>query len=63
MKKAIVSVVIIGVFIIYAFIHAHSGLTAVVPDTVAGSRSSSSSTTTTSPMETPGTTVTPNATE
>ncbi len=63
MKKAIVSIVIIGAFVIYAFIHAHSGLTAVVPNTLAGSRSSSSSATTTSPTEAPGATVTPNATE
>jgi uncharacterized protein with FMN-binding domain len=63
MKKTIVSVVIIGVFIIYAFIHAQSGLTAVVPNTLTGSRSSSSSATTTSSTEAPGATVTPNTTE
>ncbi len=63
MKKAIVSVVIIGAFVIYAFLHAHSGLPAVVPNTSAGSRSSSSSATTTSPTEAAGATVTPNATE
>lgn len=63
MKKAIVSVIIIGVFVLYAFIHAQSGLTAVVPNTLTGSRSSSSSATTTSPTEASGATVTPNATE
>jgi len=63
MKKAIVSLVIIGTFVLYAFIHAQSGPTAVVPNTSSGSRSSSSSATTTSPTETPGISVTPNATK
>jgi uncharacterized protein with FMN-binding domain len=63
MKKAIVSLVIIGTFVLYAFLHAHSGLTAVVPNTSAESRSSSRSATTTSSTATSGATVTPNATE
>ena len=63
MKKTIVSIVIIGSFVIYSFLHAHSGLVAVVPNTPAGSRSSSSSATSTSPTEPPGATVTPKATQ
>ena len=62
MKKTIVSVVIIGTFVLYSFLHAHSGLVAVVPTTSAESRSSSSSATTTPSTETPGATVTPNTT-
>jgi uncharacterized protein with FMN-binding domain len=62
MKKAIVSVVIIGTFVLYSFLHAHSGLVAVVPTTSAESRSSSSSATTTSSTQTPGATMAPNAT-
>ena len=62
MKKTIVSVVIIGTFVLYSFLHAHSGLVAVVPTTSAESRSSSSSATTTPSTETPGATVAPNAT-
>lgn len=61
MKKTIVSLVIIGTFIIYSIIHAHSGLAVVVPNTSVGSRSSSSSATTPSSTETPGAPVTPNA--
>src|SRR5712692_7208198 len=60
MKKAIVSLVIIGAFVIYSIIHAYSGLVAVVANTPGDSPSSSSSVTTTSPIET---TVTPNATQ
>jgi len=56
MKKIIVSIVVIGTFVIYSFIH-HSGFTAVLPDTQSGSRSSSGSTT--SPSDTPGATTTP----
>src|SRR5438270_9576354 len=63
MKKTIVSVIIIGTFVIYSFLHAHPDLVAVAPNTPAGSRSSSSSATTTSPTQTPGATVTPNATQ
>ena len=57
MKKAIVSLVILGAFVIYSIIHAHSGLVAVAPTPPGGSRSSSSAAT--SPTETPGATVTP----
>ena len=63
MKKTIVSIVIIGSFVIYSFLHAHSGLVAVVPNTPSTSRSSSSSATSTSPTEPPGATVTPKATQ
>ena len=63
MKKAIVSLVIIGTFVIYAFIHAQSGLTAVVPNTSTETRSLSRSVTTTSSTATSGTTVTSNATK
>ena len=61
MKKAIVSLVILGAFVIYSIIHAHSGLVAVAPTPPGGSRSSSSAAT--SPTETPGATVTPSATQ
>ncbi len=61
MKKTLVSVVIIGAFVLYSMLHAHSGLVAVVPTTSVDSRSSSSSTTTPSSTEAPGVTVTPNA--
>src|SRR5215831_6536523 len=60
MKKVIVSVIIIGAFVIYSIIHDYSGLAAVVPNNSAASRSSSSSTP--SPTEPAGTTVTPGAT-
>lgn len=62
MKKTIVSVVIIGTFVLYSFLHAHSGLVAVVPTTSAESRSSSSSATATPSTETPPATVTPGTT-
>src|SRR5437588_9685359 len=61
MKKTIVSVVIIGTFVLYSLLHAHSGLVAVVPTTSTEPRSSSSSTTTPSSTEAPGVTVTPSA--
>ncbi|MDQ2715363.1 MAG: FMN-binding protein [Chloroflexota bacterium] len=69
MKKTIVSVVIIGAFVIYSFLHAHSGSgpIAVVPNTPVATRPSSSSATatssatttalatgTTAPTQTPG---------
>jgi len=56
MKKLIVSIVIIGSFVIYSFIHAHSGPVAVVANTPATSRSSSSTATSTPPP--PGATAT-----
>lgn len=59
MKKIIVSIIVIGTFVIYSFIH-HSGFTAVLPDTAVGSRSSSGSAA--SPSDTPGATTTPGAT-
>ncbi len=58
-KKTIVSLVIIGTFVIYSLIHDHSGLAAVVPNTSTGSRSSSSSTTTPSSTEPPNATAAP----
>jgi uncharacterized protein with FMN-binding domain len=58
MKKTIVSIVIIGAFVIYSLLHAHSNLVAVVPNTSVTSRSSSSSATTTSPTQTSVATVT-----
>ena len=62
MKKIIVSVIIIGTFVIYSFIHAHSGLVAVVPNTSTASRSSSSSATAPSSTAAPGATATSGAT-
>jgi uncharacterized protein with FMN-binding domain len=62
MKKTIVSIVIIGTFVIYSFLHAHSGLVAILPNTPVESRSSSSSATTPPSTQIPGATVTPNAT-
>jgi len=63
MKKAIVSLVIVGAFVIYSIIYAHSGLVAVIPNTQGESPSSSNSTTIPSSTETPGVTVTPNSTQ
>src|ERR1700731_1743876 len=67
MKKTIVSVVIIGAFVIYCFLYGHSGLTPIVPNTAVESRPSSSatasaSTSTPGATDTPGVTVTPGAT-
>lgn len=63
MKKTIVSVVIIGTFVIYSFLYAHSGPVAVpvavVPNNQGTSRPTSNSATATS---SPGSTVTPGAT-
>ncbi len=59
LKKAIVSIVMIGTFIIYAFIHAQSAPVAVLPNTSTASRSSSSSATTPSSTAAPGATNTP----
>ncbi len=61
MKKTIVSFVVIGTFVLYSLLHAHSGLVAVVPTTSTEPRSSSSSTTTPFSTEAPGVTVTPKA--
>ncbi len=60
-KKAIISIVIIGTFVLYSLIHSHSSPAAVVPITSAGSRSSSSSATTPSSNEPPNATVTPSS--
>lgn len=60
MKKAIVSIVIIGTFVIYSMIHAHSSLVAVAPNTPAQSRPTTSSATPST--KTSGTVVTPGAT-
>ena len=59
MKKTIVSLVIIGTFVLYAFIHAHSAPVAVLPKTTAASRSSSSSATAPGATTTSGATSTP----
>ena len=56
MKKLIVSIVIIGSFVIYSFIHAHSSPVAVVPNTPATSRSAASTPTATSSPPSPGAT-------
>jgi uncharacterized protein with FMN-binding domain len=56
MKKLIVSIVIIGTFVIYSFIHAHSSPAAVVPNTPATSRPSSSTATATTSPPSSGTT-------
>ena len=45
MKKTVVSVVIIGTFIIYCFLHAHASPVAIVPNTPVATRSSSSAAT------------------
>ncbi len=55
MKKAIVSLVIIGAFVIYSIIHANPGLVAVIPNTPGESPSSNSAT------DTSGAAVAPNA--
>jgi len=62
MKKAIVSLIIIGAFVIYSIIHDHSGLTADVPNISGGSRSSTSSVTAPAPTTVPTTTITPGGT-
>jgi uncharacterized protein with FMN-binding domain len=62
MKKAIVSLIIIGAFVIYSIIHDHSGLAADVPNISGGPRSSTSSATAPAPTTVPGTTVTPGGT-
>jgi uncharacterized protein with FMN-binding domain len=64
MKKTVVSVVIIGVFVIYCFFYGHSGFAPVIPTTIVDTPPSSSATTpasTSTPngTATPGTTATP----
>jgi uncharacterized protein with FMN-binding domain len=60
MKKAVVSLIIIGAFVIYSIIHANPGLVAIVANTPGDSPSSSSSATTNSSVDT---TLTSNATQ
>jgi uncharacterized protein with FMN-binding domain len=62
MKKAIVALVIIGTFVLYAFIHAQSAPVAVLPNTSVASRSSSSSATAPSSTAAPSATTTSGAT-
>jgi uncharacterized protein with FMN-binding domain len=64
MKKTVVSVVIIGAFVVYCFLYGHSGFASVIPPTAVESRPSSSatasaSTSTPNATATPGATVTP----
>jgi len=58
MKKAVVSLIIIGAFVVYSIIHAHPDLVAIVANTPGDAPSSSGSATTTASIET---TVTPSA--
>ena len=55
MKKTLVSVVIIGTFVIYCFLYGHSGFASIIPPTAVDSPPSSSATA-------PASTSTPNAT-
>ncbi|HJT57050.1 MAG TPA: FMN-binding protein [Ktedonobacteraceae bacterium] len=63
MKKTIVSVVIIGVFVIYCFLYGRASLTPIIPATAVDSRPSSSATapasTSTGATAPAGTTTTP----
>jgi uncharacterized protein with FMN-binding domain len=56
MKKTLVSVIIIGIFVLYCFLHAQSTPVAIVPSATPTTRSSSSSTSTPTATATPGTT-------
>src|SRR5437764_10035833 len=56
MKKMVVSAILIGIFVLYCFLHAQAAPVAIVPTATPTSRSSSRST------ATPGTTATPGAT-
>ena len=62
MKKTIVSIIIIGIFVLYCFVHAQTNPVAVVPTATPTSRSSSSSTPAPTSTAAPGTTPTPGAT-
>jgi uncharacterized protein with FMN-binding domain len=62
MKKAIVSAIIIGIFVIYCFLHAQATPVAIVPTATPTSRSSSSATPPPAATAAPGTTPTPGAT-
>ncbi len=61
MKKTIVSAILIGIFMLYCFLHAANAI-AIVPTTATTSRSSSSSTSAATATATSGTTSTPGAT-
>lgn len=58
MKKTVVSVVIIGVFVLYCFLYGHSGLAPVISTTAVESRPTSSATAP-APTSAPNTTATP----
>ena len=62
MKKTVVSAILIGIFVLYCFLHARAAPVAIVPTATPTSRSSSSSTPTPTLTATPGTTPTPGAT-
>jgi len=62
MKKTVVSAILIGIFVLYCFLHAQAAPVAIVPTATPTSRSSSSSTPTPTLTATPGTTPTPGAT-
>ena len=62
MKKTIVSIIIIGIFVLYCFIHAQANPVAIVPTATPTSRSTSSSTPAPTSTVVPGTTPTPEAT-
>lgn len=62
MKKTIVSAILIGIFVLYSFLHAQANPIAIVPTSTPSSRSSSSSTPTPTATATPGTTPTLSAT-
>jgi uncharacterized protein with FMN-binding domain len=62
MKKTIVSAILIGIFVLYCFLHAQAAPVAIVPTATPTSRSSSSSTPTPILTATPGTTPTPGTT-
>ncbi len=62
MKKAIVSLIIIGAFVIYSILHDHSALVADVPNNSTISRPSGTSAAPSPPTEQPGVTVIPNGT-
>ena len=56
MKKMVVSAILIGIFVLYCFLHAQAAPVAIVPTATPTSRSSSSSTPTPTSTATPGTT-------
>jgi uncharacterized protein with FMN-binding domain len=62
MKKTIVSVILIGIFVLYCFLHAQANPVAIVPTTTPTSRSSSSTTPAPTSTAAPSTTPTPGAT-